>query len=191
MSARMSKETGVTGEAEGVKYAVIVCFELKRLFNCSPTRLIIKSGPLDAAVFCLYHKDGFWSKYKFEDMTALSESGFVFWLLPLTKAELVLLWNTCVVCICRGLSYFAWDNWLRMSPFANLTEQRLLDIKTASPTQAVLMALRESIDTVNPMHRDLWALNSKSVTMDELASVVKKYGKQVVYSEVRELIGVS
>ena len=153
--------------------------------------LIIRKKLSEALMFGIFGSNGFFGKYLFGALLCMFQDNTTFWLLPATEAEISLILLTCEVCRARNLAFSPWDRLIRTTPFADLTEQRLLDVTSVSPTQAVLLVLRESIDSANPMHKALWALNSKTVTPDELRGAVAGCATRVVLEDVERMVSES
>lgn len=139
------------------------------------------------AAFCILHcHDWRFHKYKVEDLD-FSNKGYRFRVLPTSAEEDRLIGHTCDACRLTRAGYKVWDRLLRLTPFGETQEQSLWSAGSVSPTQILILILRECMDKAGPAHAALLALNSQTALAHDLYTALSPSTKEILYKDILAL----
>jgi len=180
---------------------VIMCFETPLGSTQATIPLFIvqsitQQGKTLAAYGILNKFQRVFHKYKVEDLLKPDcDDRLRFQLLPTSAEEDRLISMTSDTCRLLGMRFQYWDMVLRMTPFANTDDVTLFEVgpimhsvpASVSPTQILILILRECFDSANPALAVLRGLNSQTATPDELLHALAPVSQKVMSAYVKDL----
>jgi len=161
-----------------------------------------QQGVTLAAYGILNLKERVFNKFKVEDIIQPGKVEHLrFLLLPTGVEEDRLIRITSDTCLLMRMGFLYWDMVLRMTPFAYTDDVTLFKLgekaRTArgqclrpvsvSPTQILILILRECLDVANPVHAILKRLNSQTATADDLLLALTPSLKPVESTYIKSL----
>jgi hypothetical protein len=118
-------------------------------------------------------------------------------ILPTSAEEDLLITRTCDACVMLRMKYQRWDRLLRATPFGDITDKRLFENSpdeqglthagSVSPTQILILILRECVDPISPIRPALHAINSQTAEPHDLLKALTPFARHAPLKEVQTI----